>query len=44
MIKFKVEKTKEQQKTDKKDLIFINLEKKPKIRFKIDKENEFEEI
>ena len=44
MIKFKVEKTKEQPKTDKNYLIFINLEKKPKIRFKINKENEFEEI
>ena len=44
MIKFKVEKTKEQPKTDKKDLFFINLEKKPKIRFKIDKENESEEV
>ena len=44
MIKFKVEKSKDQPKREKKDLFFINLEKKPKIRFKIDKENESEEI
>ena len=44
MIKFKVEKSKDQPKIEKKNLFFINLEKKPKIRFKIDKENESEEI